>query len=202
MGPSGVGKDSLIAYCRAHLKQDCPVAFAHRYITRPAQAGHENYISLSDAEFDLRRHHGIFLFDWAAHGYRYGAGLEVGTWLEKGLSVLLNGSRAYLPCALERMPDLVQVYISAPQDVLRGRLMGRSRETDGDVALRLARLPDYIPSPECFVIDNSWSLDEAGQQLLGLLEGLSRSHKEQAKGQPVEKYADDQHAKADHLSRS
>lgn len=93
IGPSGVGKDSLIAYARGRLDGTSRLLFAHRYITRPVTAGHENYVALSDGEFELRRGYGLFLLDWAAHGYSYGIGSEVEQWLERGLSVLVNGSR-------------------------------------------------------------------------------------------------------------
>ncbi len=49
MGASGSGKDSLLDALRQHLPTD--VAVAHRYITRPADAGAENHIALSETEF-------------------------------------------------------------------------------------------------------------------------------------------------------
>ena len=52
MGPSGAGTDSVLARARALIPSDLPVAFAHRYITRPADAGGENHVALSEAEFE------------------------------------------------------------------------------------------------------------------------------------------------------
>ena len=49
VGASGAGKDSLLAYARAALGGGTPVFFAHRYITRPAEAGGENHVALSKA---------------------------------------------------------------------------------------------------------------------------------------------------------
>ena len=76
MGPSGAGKDSVLGRARAMLSIDLPVVFAHRYITRPVDAGGENHVALSHAEFALRRAHGLFAFHWQAHGNDYGIGLE------------------------------------------------------------------------------------------------------------------------------
>jgi len=41
MGPSAAGKDSVLAYVRQQLPAAAGVVFAHRYITRAADAGGE-----------------------------------------------------------------------------------------------------------------------------------------------------------------
>ncbi len=43
MGASGSGKDSLMRYAREKLAKHSNIVFAHRYITRPADAGGENH---------------------------------------------------------------------------------------------------------------------------------------------------------------
>lgn len=169
IGPSGAGKDSLIAYARERLDGNSRLLFAHRYITRPAAAGHENYVALSNGEFQLRRDYGLFVLNWMAHGYSYGIGSEVGQWLERGLSVLVNGSRDYLPTARQRLPDLIPCYVDAPQEVLRRRLLERGRETATEIDRRLARLSGQGVPAGCHVIDNGGSLDRAGRQFLDLL---------------------------------
>lgn len=173
IGPSGAGKDSLIAYARGRLDGTSRLLFAHRYITRPVAAGHENYVALSDGEFELRRGYGLFLLDWAAHGYSYGIGSEVEQWLERGLSVLVNGSRDYLPVARQRQPGLVLCYVDAPRAVLRRRLLERGRETAAEIDARLERLSDQEVPAGCHVIDNSGSLDRAGRQFLDLLRAIA-----------------------------
>ena len=47
MGPSGAGKDSVLDRARTMLSVEAPVAFAHRYITRPADIGGENHVALT-----------------------------------------------------------------------------------------------------------------------------------------------------------
>lgn len=82
MGPSGAGKDSLLAALRADA--DSAPLVAHRYITRPADAGCENHIALSEPEFLRRRAKGLFALDWQAHQQHYAFGIEVDLWLLQG----------------------------------------------------------------------------------------------------------------------
>ena len=42
---------------------------AHRYITRPASAGSENHIALSEPEFFTRAGQQLFALSWHANGY-------------------------------------------------------------------------------------------------------------------------------------
>ena len=171
MGSSGAGKDSLIGYARAAVGEHGEVLFAHRYITRPATSGGENHVALSEAEFSLRSRLGLFLFDWDGHGCRYGVGLEVRHWLESGLDVVVNGSRAYLPEARRRVPALVPVLVAVSAPRLAERLNGRGREQDDQVAARLARGQRYseVAAPGLVVIDNDGELSAAGERLLDLL---------------------------------
>lgn len=53
MGPSGSGKDSLLAELRQQEHEQ--LLIAHRYITRAANAGNENHIALSEQEFSFVR---------------------------------------------------------------------------------------------------------------------------------------------------
>lgn len=82
MGPSGAGKDSLLERLRAATGAGPLVA--HRYITRPANAGCENHIALSEQEFLRRRAKGLFALDWQAHEQHYAFGIEVDLWLLQG----------------------------------------------------------------------------------------------------------------------
>ena len=45
VGPSGAGKDTLIAYARAALAGDGTVEFARRVITRPSDASSEDRVT-------------------------------------------------------------------------------------------------------------------------------------------------------------
>lgn len=171
VGPSGAGKDALLEYVKTRLADDRPVAFAHRYITRSSDSGGENHVALDELEFARREHTGAFAMSWQSHGYRYGIGVEIDHWLARGLDVVVNGSRAYLPQAHARYPRMIVIWIKAPVDVLEARLRRRGRENDDDVRLRLARAEKFEMPQNINVIEimNDAALPRAGEQLLGLL---------------------------------
>ncbi|WP_272698724.1 phosphonate metabolism protein/1,5-bisphosphokinase (PRPP-forming) PhnN [Desulfovibrio sp. Fe33] len=168
IGPSGCGKDSIMLYARKH----CPgseAAFAHRYITRPADAGGENHVALLPDEYRARLDLGLFALSWDSHGNRYGVGIEIDAWMESGLNVVVNGSRAYLPEAVRRYPDLVPVLVSVESDILRQRLILRGRESAAEIEGRLERAGNYsVSHPALRRIDNSGELSDAGRALLEL----------------------------------
>lgn len=162
MGASGSGKDSLLQGCRQRLQPEQKTCVAHRYITRAADAGGENHVHLSSDEFELRKHASLFAMHWASHGHLYGIGIEVENWLASGFNVIINGSREYLPIAMERYPSLVPILIQVEQELLRNRLINRKRESIADIEQRLARhqtLLKTMPSGT-LLVDNSQSLDE------------------------------------------
>lgn len=174
MGASGVGKDSLLRYARSHLPPESGVVFAHRYITRAANAGGENHIELSEAEFNQRLASGCFALHWRSHGANYGIGQEINHWQDIGLSVVVNGSRAYLGQAAQRYPDLVPILITASDEQLRSRLENRGRERGHALEQRLQRanlLDAQVDHPRLMCIDNGGKLERAGSQLLTILTG-------------------------------
>lgn len=170
MGASGCGKDSLMAAARMQLPPESPVVFAHRYITRLADAGGENHVALTPAEFLLRLDRGLFALSWESHGFSYGIGREINLWMERGLSVVMNGSRAALAMAVQIYPELLPVLVTVPEDVLRERLEARGREDAAEVERRLARARMDVPElPGLIRFDNSGPLNERGRALADLL---------------------------------
>lgn len=136
MGPSGVGKDTLLNTLRSRL-EDKPVIVAHRYITRPATATGENHVALSRKEFQKYLLANSFALHWYSHDRNYGIGIEINNWLNSGLSVIINGSRAYLPQARELYPDMQPVLVTAPEGIIAKRLHNRQRETKEEIHHRL-----------------------------------------------------------------
>ncbi|MEO2215595.1 phosphonate metabolism protein/1,5-bisphosphokinase (PRPP-forming) PhnN [Chromobacterium vaccinii] len=169
IGPSGAGKDSLLAYARGRLPAESGVMFAHRYITRPADAGGENHVALSAEEFDARERRGCFALAWRRHGLAYGLGVETAMWLEQGLDVVVNGSRAMLPRAAEHFATLRPLWITASPEVLAARLAGRGRESAEAIARRLGESAGFAPPPGCVELVNDGRLEDAGERLLALL---------------------------------
>ncbi|MCY4311665.1 MAG: hypothetical protein OXC54_10220 [Rhodospirillaceae bacterium] len=73
VGPSGVGKDSILNGAREALADDARFVFARRFITRDAIVGGEDHQPISDAEFSAIEESGGFLFSWRTHGAEYGS---------------------------------------------------------------------------------------------------------------------------------
>ncbi len=173
MGPSGAGKDSVMNRARALLPAGAPVFFAHRYITRPAGAGGENHVALSEAEFALRRDHGLFAFDWEAHGNRYAIGCEIEAWRGLGLTVVVSGSREHFLKADGLDHDTHPVLITAPASRLAERLAKRGREDSDAAAERLGRSSAYeIADRRLVTIVNDGALDAAAGAFISLLARL------------------------------
>ncbi len=168
MGASGAGKDSLLSSGRERLSErSCLIA--SRYITRPPALHGENHLWLSDAEFQQRLRLGAFALHWSANGYRYGIGLEIDRWLELGLDVLINGSRAYLEQARTRYGErLIPLLLQVDPALLERRLSARGRESQEEIAARVerARLLSAERPADAVVIDNSGALETALGQLL------------------------------------
>ncbi|NTS78867.1 phosphonate metabolism protein/1,5-bisphosphokinase (PRPP-forming) PhnN [Catenovulum sp. SM1970] len=173
IGPSGAGKDSLLNHLRQHYSPDDGIAVAHRYITRDANAGGENYISLSEEEFLHRKEAGLFFMDWQSHGYYYGIGLEVSIWLGRGINVVVNGSRGYLPEARVRFNNVRPILVHVETDILRERLLARGREPNTQIEKRLARASqsdsDLLSSNTVLKVDNNGPIELAGKALFDLI---------------------------------
>ena len=169
IGASGSGKDSLMDYARIHIPENTKAVFTHRYITRPADAGSENHVSLSEKEFSLREESGCFAMSWYSHKTHYGISTEINQWLRIGLDVVVNGSRAYLDEAAKKYPQLQPVLISVNSDILRERLESRGRETPEQIEARLEQarlLQQQVSHPNLIVIENNSTIVNAGEQLI------------------------------------
>ena len=162
VGPSGAGKDTLIAGAMAARGG---LVRARRVITRPQGAGGEDFEGVSAAEFEARLQRGAFVLHWRAHGLRYGVPATIEAELAAGRVVLFNGSRAALPAARARYPALEVVMITAPARILAERLAARGREDPATIAARLSRAALSVP-PGARVIVNDTTAAEGTARLL------------------------------------
>lgn len=140
VGPSGAGKDLLIAGALA-ARPD--LRLARRVITRPTDAGAEDFDGVTSATFARMRDQGRFALSWQAHGLSYGIPHEQ---LAGPGPVIFNGSRVALPQAVAQLPGLRVVLVTAPATLLAQRLAARGREAQADVAARLQRAGFAMPN--------------------------------------------------------
>jgi ribose 1,5-bisphosphokinase len=170
VGPSGAGKDSLLAWLREHLGASSNLDFARRTIDRPATAQGEQHESLI-AEFQAALAGGEFAMHWAANGHWYGIRPAELRGLNQGRWVVVNGSRAHLPEASRLYPGLTVLHITADRTVLLDRLVARQRESRAQISARLERSVPFSVPAGCVLmqVHNNTTLDDAGQQLLKCL---------------------------------
>lgn len=176
VGPSGVGKDTLIEGARALLAGDPQVIFARREITRPADAGGEDHNPVTPAAFAARRAAGAYLLSWEANGHSYGASALYADDLAAGRTVVLNASRSVLDAARACFAPVRIVAITAPPEVLRARLTARGRETAAEIEARVARavmLP--VMGDDVSVIANDGPAEEGAAALAALIRGWRSS---------------------------
>lgn len=168
VGPSGAGKDTLIAAARG-VRRDLHVV--RRVITRPEEAGGEPFEGVSPADFAARAARGEFVLTWEAHGLHYGIPGSVLDAVSEGRDVIFNGSRAMLVEAWEVFPNLTVILVTAPIQVLAERLASRGRETTEEIAARLARARyDVPPGIPVRVVENGGRLEDAVAAFLTALQ--------------------------------
>lgn len=159
---------------RAALVGDGRFFFVRRLITRPAMAGAEDHDSCAEAEFAAAEARGELALSWRAHGLCYGIPAAALSGIARGQVVIVNISRGEIPAAERLARRTVVVNITAPNAVLAKRLAARGRESEADIAARLAReAPLATQSAELVSIQNDRSVAEAANEFVALLANLS-----------------------------
>lgn len=168
VGPSGAGKDTLIDAAR-RARPD--LLIVRRVITRPTEAGGEDFDGVTEAEFTTRKARGDFALDWRAHGLRYGLpALQIAERLA-GRDVLFNGSRHALDAAATLFPDLRVIRVTAPSAVLMERLLKRGRETRDEIEARISRASYDVPATLAVTdVINDGPLEQATTRFLAALQ--------------------------------
>ena len=173
VGPSGVGKDSLIDGARRILADGPDVVFPKREITRSADAGAEDHVAVTENQFHARRDLDAYLLSWGAHGLWYGIPSEVLGDLRSGRVVVINASRSVIDEARSRFPRLRIISVNADDETLRRRLGARGREQTDQVERRLERARAFrVEGPDVIEFPNDGPLGEAVTRFADLLRGL------------------------------
>jgi ribose 1,5-bisphosphokinase len=169
VGPSGAGKDSLIAYARSRLSSDGRFVFPQRVITRPPD-GTEPHEGVDDLTFRRLASAGGFALQWQAHGLSYGIPASAAAEVAKGRIAIVNLSRSVVPVLRQRFPGSAVIGVQAPPEVLAARLSQRGREEPDAQRARLARaLSDSLSAAADAVIHNDGPLEAAGERFVALL---------------------------------
>ncbi|SER07775.1 ribose 1,5-bisphosphokinase [Faunimonas pinastri] len=170
VGPSGAGKDSLIAYVRERVGASLPLTVARRVVTRAASASDEDHDELSPDEFARQAEAGAFALHWSAHGLSYAIPVGIRAELEGGRVVVANVSRRVIDAARGSYPRLMVVNVTAPAEILAQRLARRGRESEAEIRARLAQARSRtVEGDDVLALDNSGPLETAGEALLAAL---------------------------------
>lgn len=166
VGPSGAGKDTLIAAARRAL--DARFVFPRRVITRPSDPAGEDHEPVDAALFIARERAGAFALSWQAHGWAYGIPVSIAAELEHGKHVVANVSRAVVAEARTRFAPACVVLVTAPAETLRARLRARGREPEAVIDKRLDREQAIVADS---VIVNDGAPETAVRAFLAALQG-------------------------------
>ncbi|MFH2063327.1 MAG: AAA family ATPase, partial [bacterium] len=157
IGPAGSGKTTV----GRRLVEELPDAVCMRTYTtrepRPGEGPDGDRVFISREEFERRRESGE-LIEWDEHfGHLYGSSLvTLNDLLDRHRFVVTNvnyvGARAYQ----ERVPEAVTVFLSVPEDQIRGRIARRGPISDEDLRARLEAMKSELASASGFdyVVEN------------------------------------------------
>ena len=170
VGPSGVGKDSLIDGARAAFGGRPQFVFPTRIITRAANAGGEDYRAITEDDFVREEAAGTFALSWWAHELAYAIPGSISSDLSVGRVVTVNASRAILNQARRQFKKVRVISVRAPEEVLAQRLAKRGRESNADIQKRLDRAMAYeVEGPDVIEILNDGTLERAVKRFVDLL---------------------------------
>jgi ribose 1,5-bisphosphokinase len=174
VGPSGAGKDSLLRWTRQKLRYRHDLLFAQRVITRERREDDEEHEPMNEQAYTELEQQGGFAMAWQANSHHYGVRREIDVALQRGMTVLVNGSRAHLARARERYPHLEAVHVTAPKAIIEQRLHARGRESAEQIVARQARqFPMSDNASFDLEIANAGPLEAAGTQLIKFLRGAA-----------------------------
>lgn len=170
VGPSGAGKDTLIARVAVACSGDPAIVFPRRIVTR-APSIHESNHAVGEADFAAARDRGDYALHWEAHGLSYALPQALDHDLAAGRTVVANVSRRIVDAARRRYGAaavaVTVVLVTAPPEMLAARLAARGRASDGNIDHRLRREVDAIV-PD-IVIENTGPVDDHARELLAAI---------------------------------
>lgn len=182
VGPSGAGKDALIAAARAQFAGSPDFVLARRVVTRTAQEAAEDHDTLTPEDFDLQESLGGFAMSWRAHGLAYGIPAAIRADIAAGRTVVANVSRGSIAQAERWAERILVLHVTAPPEILAARLAQRGREASEDIAARVARQAAiHVAHARVVNIHNGGRFEDA---LCAFVDALRESSALQAEHRP------------------
>lgn len=179
VGPSAVGKSTVVARVRDRLPQLYFSVSATTRAPRPGEVDGRDYHFVDAAEFD-RMIADDELLEWAEiHGGLQRSGTPARPVLDAlaaGVPVLVEVDLVGARNVVARLPEAITVFLAPPSwDELVNRLTGRGTESPEAVERRLATARTEMAAQNEFhhVVVNS-EVDQAADELVSLLVGPSQ----------------------------
>lgn len=178
-GPSGVGKDAVLAGLREALPS---ARFVTTVTTRPPRPGERDgvdYRFLSDGEYDRLLAEDGFLERASVYSRRYGVPKgEVREALRRGQDVIVRVDVQGAATIKRLIPDAILIFLAPEsQDELEKRLRDRATDGGGDLRLRIdtaAREMAQEGSFDYVVVNADGRLDEAVSRIVSIVESEKR----------------------------
>jgi guanylate kinase len=183
-GPSGVGKDTIIAALHARDPEKPDYHYVVTCTTRaprPGEVHGVSYMFLDDAEFLALRDKGDLLEANRVHDHWYGTPRrQVAEALAKGRDVILKIDVQGAKVVKERVPEALLIFVVPPsQEALFQRLRSRATETAEELELRqrnaaieLARAGDY----DQVVVNETGMVDRTAAEIEAIIAQEKRRH--------------------------
>jgi guanylate kinase len=174
-GPSGVGKDAVMAGLRQALSQAQYVTTVTTRPPRPGERDGVDYRFLSDEEYDRVVAEDGFLERASVYSHRYGVPRgEVRQALERRQDVMVRVDVQGAATIKRLRPDAVLVFL-APEsdDELERRLRERATDDGADLRLRRDTAAREMAQRDAFdyvVVNAEGRLDEAVARIVAIFE--------------------------------
>lgn len=174
-GPSGVGKDAVL---RRMKERGLPFHFVVTATTRPRRAGEvegQDYLFLSQAEFeDLVRRGEMLEHALVYNDYKGIPRPQVAQALASGRDVVLRVDVQGAATLRRLAPEALLIFLLPPsQAELERRLRARRTESAEDLALRLRTAQQEIERLDLFdyaVVNREYGLDQTVDTILAIVQ--------------------------------
>ena len=170
VGPSGAGKDTVIAYARDRLAENGASSSCAASSPGRATARARTMTRWPTPPSTKPRAPAASRCRGRRTGLRYGLPASLDETIASGHVAVANVSRGAIALLKARYANVIVVEITASATILAERLAARGRESRGEVLARLARSAELGGSvPGAIAIDNSGPREEAGERFVAVL---------------------------------
>lgn len=183
-GPSGAGKDTVIAAALALDPSLSKVATAKTRPPRPGEIEGVHHVFLSDEQFRSWIADDAFLEHVEIYGHRSGVPrAAVEELLRNGRTPILRTDVQGARTLKANLENPLLVFVTAPSvESLERRIRSRAAETEAEIVARLAEAEAELAEADWFdlvIINQDGSHDDAAEQLVNAISS-ARVHRRRA----------------------